>query len=94
MNKIILIITITISPILVCLAAFLVTIFTTPTQSELAAQDKRWAEALLPSNAIVIEDLGNRWYIVEIKKKEFLFGYWRGSHSEKGFTITELKSED
>lgn len=64
------------------------------TQPEKAEQDKQRALALLPSDTIVVEDLGNKWFVVEIKKKKFLFGYWHGSHTETGFTITELKSED
>lgn len=48
-------------------------------------------QELLPPNTLIIEDLGNKWYIVEINKKKFLFGYWYGSHGEKGFTITQLK---
>lgn len=56
-------------------------------------QAKGRALQVLPPNATIVEDLGNKWYIVEIKKKKFLFGYWHGSHGEQGFTITELKSE-
>ena len=63
------------------------------TQPSKAEKSKLAALELLPPNTLIIEDLGNKWYIVEINKKKFLFGYWYGSHSEQGFTITELKSE-
>lgn len=86
MNKIILII------------ALLIVVFAigceNNTQPSKAEQDKGRALEVLPTNTIVVEDLGNKWFIVEIKKKKFLFGYWHGSHGEQGFTITELKSED
>lgn len=59
------------------------------TQPSKVEQAKGRALEVLPPNTTIVEDLGNKWYIVEIKKKKFLFGYW----GEQGFTITELKSE-
>ena len=63
------------------------------TQLNKAEKDKTVLR-LLPPNTNIVEDLGNKWYIVEINKKKFLFGYWHGSHGEQGFTITQLRSSE
>jgi hypothetical protein len=49
---------------------------------------------LLPPKSTIVEKLGDKWFVVEInideQPKRFLFGYWYGSHSEVGMTLTEL----
>jgi hypothetical protein len=59
-------------------------------------KDREVALLLLPPDAIIKKELGNNWYIVEIKidnqqSKQFLFHWWHGSHSEKGSNLTEIK---
>jgi lipopolysaccharide export LptBFGC system permease protein LptF len=59
-------------------------------------KDREVALSLLPAESIIKKELGNNWYIVEIKidnqqSKQFLFHWWYGSHSERGSSLTEIK---
>lgn len=48
---------------------------------------------LLPPKTIVLKELGNRYYVVEIEGRKFLFTYRYGSHSERSVSFTEFHGE-